>query len=66
MDAGAGKAEWVERYLLELSTQRQLSPHTIAAYRRDLAELTALPGAAGWDAAGWAPVATTGPPATAS
>lgn len=51
MDAGAGKAGWVERYLLELSTQRQLSPHTIAAYRRDLAELAALLDATCWDAA---------------
>jgi integrase/recombinase XerC len=36
------------RYLAELATQRQLSPHTIAAYRRDLAELAALSGHTDW------------------
>jgi integrase/recombinase XerC len=40
----------VARYLAELATQRQLSPHTVAAYRRDLAELAALTGAADWAA----------------
>ena len=44
-----GKRGAVEQYLLELATQRQLSPHTILAYRRDLAELAALTGASGWD-----------------
>jgi integrase/recombinase XerC len=34
--------DWADRYLAELATQRQLSPHTIAAYRRDLAELAQL------------------------
>jgi integrase/recombinase XerC len=34
--------DWRERYLAELTTQRQLSPHTVAAYRRDLAELAKL------------------------
>lgn len=34
--------DWTGRYLAELATQRQLSPHTIAAYGRDLAELAAL------------------------
>ena len=42
---GAG---WPARYLAQLATQRQLSPHTIAAYRRDLAELAALLGAPDW------------------
>lgn len=41
MDA-PGKQDWPARYLGELATQRQLSPHTVAAYRRDLAELAAL------------------------
>lgn len=36
------------RYLGELATQRQLSPHTVAAYRRDLQELAALAGHADW------------------
>ena len=31
--------DWTGRYLAELVTQRQLSPHTVAAYGRDLAEL---------------------------
>jgi integrase/recombinase XerC len=48
MDA-AGKLEWVERYLVQLATQRKLSPHTVSAYRRDLAQLAALTGG-GWDA----------------
>ena len=48
MDA-AGKLGAVEHYLLELATQRQLSPHTILAYRRDLTELAALTGESGWD-----------------
>jgi integrase/recombinase XerC len=39
---------WTGRYLAELATQRQLSPHTIAAYRRDLAELAALSGHIDW------------------
>ncbi|MBZ2206013.1 tyrosine recombinase XerC [Massilia soli] len=44
-----GKLGAVEQYLLELATQRQLSPHTILAYRRDLTGLAALTGASGWD-----------------
>ena len=48
MDA-AGKLGAVEQFLLELATQRQLSPHTILAYRRDLTELAALTGESGWD-----------------
>ena len=43
-----GGADWSQRYLGELLTQRQLSPHTIAAYRRDLAELAQLAGHADW------------------
>jgi integrase/recombinase XerC len=41
---------WVSRYLDELATLRQLSPHTIDAYRRDLLELDALAGAPAWEA----------------
>ncbi len=44
--AGGG---WAARYLGELATQRQLSPHTVGAYRRDLDELARL--AAGTDTA---------------
>ena len=40
--------DWPARYLGELATQRQLSPHTVAAYRRDLLELTTLAGHADW------------------
>ncbi len=43
-----GGADWAERYLGELLTQRQLSAHTIAAYRRDLAELAQLAGHTDW------------------
>ena len=42
--------DWTGRYLAELTTQRQLSPHTVAAYRRDLAELARLAGHADWPA----------------
>ena len=44
MDTREPPSDWAARYLGELATQRQLSPHTIAAYRRDLAELAALAG----------------------
>ena len=40
--------DWAARYLGVLATQRQLSPHTIDAYRRDLAELATLAGHADW------------------
>ncbi len=50
MSARAAQHEWLARYLAELATQRQLSPHTIAAYRRDLLELDALAGAPSWQA----------------
>jgi integrase/recombinase XerC len=50
MDAAAGQPDWVQRYLAELATQRQLSVHTVAAYRRDLAELARLAGHSDWPA----------------
>ena len=37
----AGAAAWIGRYLAHLRTERRLSPHTDAAYRRDLDALTA-------------------------
>lgn len=40
--------DWAARYLGELTTGRQLSPHTVDAYRRDLAELAALAGHDDW------------------
>ena len=43
-----GREDWAGRYLRELATQRQLSAHTIAAYRRDLAELQQLAGHEDW------------------
>jgi len=45
--AQAGE-DWPARYLGELATQRQLSPHTVAAYRRDLQELALLAGHHDW------------------
>jgi integrase/recombinase XerC len=48
MDARDPSSDWAARYLGELATQRQLSPHTIAAYRRDLAELAELAGDTDW------------------
>jgi integrase/recombinase XerC len=50
MEARAAQHEWLARYLAELATQRQLSPHTVSAYRRDLLELDTLAGAAAWEA----------------
>jgi len=47
MDGAAGD-DSVARYLAQLATQRQLSPHTIGAYRRDLHELAALLSNAPW------------------
>ncbi|MES2317325.1 MAG: tyrosine recombinase XerC [Pseudomonadota bacterium] len=38
----AANLDLVARYLSQLTTQRQLSPHTVDAYRRDLAQLGAL------------------------
>jgi integrase/recombinase XerC len=40
MDSGQG--EWVERFLGHLAGERRLSPHTIGAYRQDLANLAAF------------------------
>jgi integrase/recombinase XerC len=48
MDAPADQPDWAGRYLAELATQRQLSPHTVAAYARDLAELARLAGHGDW------------------
>ena len=50
MDTDTARVDWAARYLGELATQRQLSEHTIAAYRRDLAELAALAGHDDWPA----------------
>jgi integrase/recombinase XerC len=44
------KHDWLARYLLRLETQRQLSPLTVAAYRRDLLQLAALTDPAPWQA----------------
>jgi len=43
-----GAGDWVGRYLAQLTTQRQLSPHTVLAYRRDLLELAALLDGKAW------------------
>jgi integrase/recombinase XerC len=56
MEAAPASQAWLERYLGELATQRRLSPHTIAAYRRDLRELDALAGAPSWDSVNHADV----------
>ncbi|MBC7502602.1 MAG: tyrosine recombinase XerC [Herminiimonas sp.] len=40
--ASSPQRTWLDSYLDCLKTQRQLSPHTIAAYQRDLAELSTL------------------------
>ncbi|WP_332878033.1 tyrosine recombinase XerC [Massilia sp. S19_KUP03_FR1] len=38
----SSELDWPARYLAQLATQRRLSPHTVAAYRRDLAVLARL------------------------
>src|SRR5471030_270252 len=48
MDAAPGKLEAIAAYLEQLRTQRQLSPHTCAAYGRDLRELAALTDGLAW------------------
>ena len=45
---GAGPDDALGRYLSQLATQRQLSPHTIDAYRRDLQQLAALLNGTAW------------------
>jgi integrase/recombinase XerC len=39
--------EWIERFALHLKTERRLSGHTLAAYRRDLTRLAAFCGRRG-------------------
>jgi len=46
--AADSKAGWTDGYLHHLSTQRQLSAHTVAAYGRDLRELAALTEGKDW------------------
>jgi integrase/recombinase XerC len=46
----ADGADWPERYLAQLATQRRLAPNTVVAYRRDLAVLDRLSGNAAPDA----------------
>ncbi|MFZ4876255.1 tyrosine recombinase XerC [Janthinobacterium sp. Mn2066] len=50
MLAARSKADWLEAYLAQLSTQRKLSPHTVDAYARDLRELLTLSGEIAWTA----------------
>ncbi len=42
------KLAWIDAYLSHLRGVRQLSPHTVAAYARDLQELAALSGDTDW------------------
>ncbi len=48
MTALAPSGDWIERYLSQRATQRQLSALTIGAYRRDLLQLRALLGEREW------------------
>ncbi len=50
------KRDWLQRYLHELATLRQLSPHTVSAYRRDLMALALFAGDAPWTALGHAQI----------
>ena len=53
MDGPRGTADWSAQWLQHLATQRKLSPRTVDAYGRDLAELATL--AAGRDLAALTP-----------
>jgi integrase/recombinase XerC len=48
--------DWRTSYLAQLATQRQLSPHTISAYRRDLDQLATLLAPSAPAAVDWAAV----------
>ncbi len=50
MSVARGKAEWIAAWLAQLATQRKLSPHSVAAYGRDLHELLVLSGDIAWHA----------------
>jgi integrase/recombinase XerC len=50
MSQARGKAEWISAWLAQLEIQRKLSPHTVAAYGRDLRELLVLSGDIAWQA----------------
>ncbi|WP_374359404.1 tyrosine recombinase XerC [Pseudoduganella danionis] len=41
---------WIDGYLAQLRSQRQLSPHTVSAYGRDLHELASLTPGQDWPA----------------
>jgi integrase/recombinase XerC len=49
-DAPDSKLAWIDAYLAHLRGVRQLSPHTTAAYARDLQELASLSGDQAWTA----------------
>jgi integrase/recombinase XerC len=48
MSAEPGKLDWLDAYLAHLTVGRQLSSHTVDAYRRDLLQLASLSGEHGW------------------
>ena len=50
MSAPPAKMAWPQAYLAHLALQRNLSPHTVAAYRRDLRQLAVCSGALEWPA----------------
>jgi integrase/recombinase XerC len=47
-DAPDSKLAWIDAYIAQLKGVRQLSPHTCAAYARDLQALVTLTGDTGW------------------
>ena len=56
MDSAPDRQQWLDRYLSQLAGQRQLSPLTIAAYRRDLLQLVELTPGKRWQDLGWADI----------
>lgn len=49
MSGARGNLDWLDDYLAQLTTQRKLSPHTIAAYESDLRELDVFCKQCRWD-----------------